>query len=79
LTVINEKPSVVLYTTHCPKCVILQERLCSNGIKHDVVVDVAVMKEKGMLTAPMLEVDGKLLTFLGAVEWLRGVENADTN
>ena len=66
---------VTLYTTHCPKCKILQTKLDSKGIKYDVVEDVDVMQEKGYMSMPMLEVDGQVLDFPTANKWVNEVSN----
>lgn len=61
---------IVLYSTHCPKCNVLEKKLKGKNIEYEEVNDVEEMKEKGYLTVPVLEVDGKCLNFKEAVNWL---------
>lgn len=65
---------VTFYSTHCPKCNILEKKLKAASINYVENNDVNVMLSKGLLTAPALEVDGKIYTFAQAVEWLKNQE-----
>ena len=62
--------NVVLYSTNCPKCRVLEMKLNSKGIAHSVVTDVDEMVAKGMTSAPALEVDGELMGFAEAMRWV---------
>jgi predicted DsbA family dithiol-disulfide isomerase len=62
---------VKLYSTGCPKCIILTKKLDSAGITYEVFDDVDKMIEMGMTTVPMLEVDGKIMNFKEAVDWIK--------
>lgn len=59
-----------LYTTHCPKCVVLEKKLTQKNIEFDVVTDKKEIMKKGYLTAPLLEVNGKIMDFKEAVDWV---------
>ncbi len=59
---------IILYSTHCPRCNVLQSKLKAKNIEFEEVNDVDVMVERGIQVAPMLEVDGKLLDFGAAVK-----------
>jgi glutaredoxin len=61
---------VILYSTGCPKCKILTQKLNNKNIKYDVVDDVDIMLSKGFETVPMLEVDGNVLDFMNANKWI---------
>lgn len=65
---------VTFYSTHCPKCHILEKKLKAANIDYTENNDVDVMLSKGLLTAPALEVDGEIYTFTQAVEWLKNQE-----
>lgn len=65
---------VTLYTTHCPKCVVLEKKLTSKNIEFNLVEDVDVMTEKGFMSAPMLEVDGEVMDFVTANNWINNQE-----
>ena len=61
---------VVLYTTHCPKCMVLEKKMATKGIVYEIVTDTSLMIKKGFSTAPMLEVDDKLMDFKEANTWI---------
>lgn len=61
---------VTFFSTHCPKCLVLEKKLQQKNITYDEVNDVDVMTAKGYMTVPMLEVDGVSLDFKKAVDWL---------
>ena len=62
---------VVLYSTGCPQCKVLKEKLDAAGIEYETVEDQEIMEEKGFMTAPMLEKDDTVMNFVEAVNWLR--------
>lgn len=66
--------SVILYSTHCPKCNVLEKKLKQKGIDYNEVNDVTVMEEKGFLSVPMLEVDGKIMDFKEANDWINKLD-----
>lgn len=66
--------SVVLYSTNCPKCVVIGKKMEQKNIKYDIVTDVDLMQSKGFTSMPMLEVDGNLMDFGDAIKWVNGVE-----
>ena len=53
---------IVLYSNHCPKCGIIQDKLNAKKIEYTLVDDEAVLIEKGFDFMPVLEVDGTLMT-----------------
>lgn len=61
---------IIMYSTGCPKCKVLKSKLDAKNIKYQVVGDVDAILAKGISTVPVLEVDGKLLDFKQAVEWI---------
>ena len=62
--------NVVLYSTNCPKCMVLEKKLELSDIDYQVVTDEDVMIEKGFASAPVLEVDGEVMDFGAAVRWV---------
>ena len=70
----SEKLQVTLYTTHCPKCVILEKKLSQKKIKYNIVDDKQEIVKKGFLTAPLLEVNDEVMEFTKAVEWVNAQE-----
>lgn len=63
---------VILYTTHCPRCEVLKKKLDNAGIEYSIVEDENEMRAKGFLSAPMLEVDGGVMDFMAANNWVNG-------
>ena len=62
--------NVVLHSTHCPKCNVLESKLKKKNISFEENNDVEVMMQKGFSTAPVLEIDGIAHNFKEAVEWI---------
>ena len=62
--------TIILYSTDCPKCKVLEKKLNDKEITFDIVKDVDVMLEKGFMSAPMFEVDGVEMDFKRAIEWV---------
>lgn len=65
---------VVLYSTGCPRCRVLEKKLNEKNIIFELVNDEDVMIEKGFMTAPMMEIDGSLYDFKNAVDWINRLE-----
>ena len=62
--------NIVLYSTNCPKCKILETKLNKKGISYSIVTDVNIMLEKGFTQAPVLEVNGEVKEFRAANTWV---------
>lgn len=65
---------VILYSTKCSKCNVLEKKLKQKNISYTEVNDVGVMKEKGYLSAPVLEIDGVDMDFKTANDWINSQE-----
>jgi len=63
--------SIVLYSTKCPKCKVLEAKLKQSNIEFEEVNDIDLMVQKGFKTAPILEVDSVAYGFKEAVEWIK--------
>lgn len=61
---------VILYTTHCPQCRMLEKRLEDSGIQYTEKTDVQEMIDKGFTNVPVLVVDGKAMQVREAVAWV---------
>lgn len=64
---------ITLYTTHCPKCKVLMAKLQQKNITFDVCEDIEIIRTKGFLTVPLLEVDGIVMDFVAANKWVSEV------
>ena len=62
---------MVLYSTNCPKCKVLEMKLKKKNIDYSVFSDVEAMMEMGIKAAPILELDdGQRLDFNTAIKWV---------
>ena len=61
---------VVLYSTHCPKCKVLEKKLNQKQINYEKITDIKTMEEKGFLSVPILEVDGERMDFKAAFRYI---------
>ena len=66
--------NIVLYSTHCPRCVVLEKKLKQKGIDYNEVNDVSIMEEKGFLEVPVLEADGEIMNFKEANDWINKLD-----
>lgn len=66
----SEIMQVILYSTGCPKCKVLVAKLNAKNIKYNTVSDVGIIISKGISTVPVLEVNGTIMDFKTAVEWI---------
>lgn len=64
--------NIVLYSTHCPQCRVLEIKLKQKNISYEEVTDIELMQEKGFMSVPKLEVDGTVYDFKEAVKWVGG-------
>lgn len=65
---------VIFYTIHCPSCNALQRLLDSKGVKYTINTNRDEMIALGMKSAPGLKVDGKLMDFNEARNWVKGLK-----
>ena len=61
---------ITLYSTHCPKCKILEKKLNDANIEYIVCDDRELMAQKGFDFMPVLEVDSQIMGFGEAVKWV---------
>lgn len=61
---------VTLYTTHCPKCRILEKKLNMSNVDYLSSEKIDELVRAGYQTAPMLKLeDGTYLKFKEACRW----------
>lgn len=65
---------ITLYSTGCPKCKVLKNKLDSKKITYTVDDNIDRMIEIGITTVPDLMVDGKLMNFKESIEWLNNIK-----
>lgn len=64
---------IIFYSTDCPKCKILKKKLDSKNLTYSLVDDVDVMLDLGLMSAPALSVDGKLMDFSNAINFINSL------
>ena len=61
---------VTLFTNNTSDCITLENALKEKGIPYDRNVDITLMKEKGFISLPVLEVNDEVLKFNDAMVWV---------
>ena len=62
--------AVTLFSTGCPKCNVLKQKLDTKGVQYDISSDVDKIMELGFMAAPILDVDGNYMEFSEAIKWV---------
>lgn len=68
---------VILYSTGCPQCNVLKTKLTMLKIPFTLVEGeeaITAIKEHGLMSAPLLTIDGAEYKFANAVAYLRQIE-----
>ncbi|MBQ3021892.1 MAG: hypothetical protein IJD91_01005 [Clostridia bacterium] len=65
----------VLYSTGCPQCNVLKEKLKAANIDYIEVTDKDTIIAKGITKVPVLEVDGIQMALSAANEWIKSRSN----
>lgn len=66
----NNNGKIILYSTGCPKCNVLKDKLNRKNIIFDEVSDKNEMIKKEIVKVPVLEVNGELMDFVKANDWV---------
>lgn len=61
---------IILYSTGCPRCNVIRKKLDAKNISYVVNNSVEDMESLGIANVPVLQVDGELLDFLHANQWI---------
>ena len=62
---------IKMYSTHCPKCKVLAMKLAQKGIDFEEIDDLDEMRRIGLKSAPALRIEGNILGFNEAIEWVK--------
>lgn len=68
---------IILYSTDCPRCRILEQKLEAAGIWYNIVNDTEIMAAKGYFYLPILEVNDIAYEFGDAVKWIKEYSNGN--
>lgn len=63
---------ITMYSTGCPRCLVLAQKLQNAGIDFELNTSVEEMTALGITQVPVLKIDDELLNFSEAIAWLRG-------
>ena len=66
--------NVILYSTGCPKCKVLKIKLDELKIEYTENNSVEDMEKLGIMSVPVLSIDGKMYDFLEAVKKLKDIK-----
>ena len=62
---------ITLYSTNCPKCNVLKQKLQSLNIDFEVSDNIDELINLGFMEAPILKVNDQYLNFSKAVNWIK--------
>ena len=66
--------NIVLYTTHCPKCKVLEQKLKDKKVEYWICEDIDKMARLGIESVPVLGINGNLIDFGRAIRWVNSLE-----
>ena len=66
--------NLIVYSTGCPRCKILAMTMDKKGVPYEVNNDIATMEQLGIMSVPVLSVDGKLLPYDEAIKWVNSYQ-----
>lgn len=61
---------IVIYSTGCPKCKVLELKLKQKNIQYKEVTDVEEITKLGIFSVPQLSINGEVLDFGKAINWV---------
>lgn len=64
---------LILYTTHCPKCEVIENKLHDKGINYKIVDNKDELFKAGIYSVPVLSVDGKRMNFVEANKYVNSL------
>ena len=70
---------MTLFSTNCPKCRVLEQKLNQKNINFDINNDMQEIIDKGFMSAPVLKIDDEYLDFTSAVKWINEQDIVDSN
>ena len=62
---------ITLYSTNCPKCNVLKQKLQSLNIDFEISNNIDELIELGFMEAPILKANDQYLNFSKAVNWIK--------
>lgn len=68
---------IVLFSTNCPKCKVLEKKLNQANIAFSIDSNIDEVIEKGFTSAPILKVEDEYLDFGNAVKWVNNYNSIE--
>lgn len=68
---------IILYSTHCPQCMILENLLKKANISYVEENDANKMIEMGFVSVPMLQVGNQIMNMKEAMAWIKEYNNME--
>ena len=71
----------IVYTTHCPKCNVLEIKLKNASIAYDVTDDIQPAIDAGFMSAPVLydKIENKFYAFTDAIKHINNISAESTD
>lgn len=65
---------IILYSLPgCGKCELLKKKMTDKNIEYEVIEDSQTLKAAGVMTVPVLKVDGTLLPYYNANSYINNL------
>lgn len=68
---------IILYSTHCPQCIILENMLKKLNISYIENNDTETMLNMGFKSVPMLQVNDQIMNMKEAMTWIKEYNNTE--
>ena len=68
---------IILYSTHCPQCMILENLLKKANISYVEENDANKMIEMGFVSVPMFQVCDQIMNMKEAMAWIKEYNNME--
>lgn len=61
----------IVYSTGCPQCKILLQKIKEKTIPYEIIDDIKIMESKGILSVPVVEYNGKMYNYIDSLKLVR--------
>ena len=68
--------NIIVYSTGCPRCKILEKALAASNLPYTVIDDVDIIIKEGFDTVPQMRIaEDQTLDFKAAMNWIKEKTN----
>lgn len=64
---------IILYTTHCPMCLMLERKLKEKNINYTEISDIEEIKKANIKNVPVLKIGEELMDSYNAMQWIKNI------